>query len=98
MLTSALDMRIQRSGRMPTGYHLALPYCHLYSVGTVGWSEPVNIHTVDVKKLFHNLSKLSPTIYMTIYRSTTLQSVNIKTLKSSNRSNKIMFAYLLKEQ
>ena len=34
-------------------------------------------------------------IYMTIYKSTNLQSVNIKTLKSSNRSNKLMFAYLL---
>ena len=42
-----------------------------------------------------NHSKLSPSIYMTIYKSTNLQSVNIKTLKSSNRSNKIMFVYLL---
>ena len=32
---------------------------------------------------------------MTIYKSTNLQAVNIKTLKSSNRSNKLMFAYLL---
>ena len=32
---------------------------------------------------------------MTIYKSTNLQSVNIKTLKSSNRSNKIMFDYLI---
>ena len=36
--------------------------------------------------------------YMTIYKSTNLQSVNIKTLKSSNRSNKIMFDYLSIEQ
>ena len=32
---------------------------------------------------------------MTIYKSTNLQVVNIKTLKSSNRSNKLMFVYLL---
>ena len=36
-------------------------------------------------------ASLSPTHYMTIYKSTNLQSVNIKTLKSSNRSNKFMF-------
>ena len=30
-----------------------------------------------------------------IYKSTHLQAVNTKTLKSSNRSNKLMFAYLL---
>ena len=47
------------------------------------------------KKGIQNRSKLSPTIYMTIYKSTNLQSVNIKTLKSSNRSNKLMFVYLL---
>ena len=54
-------------------------------------------HTVDVKKKkrLQNLSKLSPTIYMTIYKSTNLQAVNIKTLKSYNRSNTLMFAYLL---
>ena len=53
--------------------------------------------TVDVKKQIRlqHRSKLSPTIYMTIYKSTNLQAVNIKTLKSSNRSNKLMFAYLL---
>ena len=47
------------------------------------------------KKSFLKCSKLSPTIYMTIYKSTNLQAVNIKTLKSSNRSNKLMFVYLV---
>ena len=46
------------------------------------------------KNRLQNRSTLSPTIYMTIYKSTNLQAVNIKTLMSSNRSNKLMFAYL----
>ena len=50
------------------------------------------LNTVDVQKRLQNHPKLSP---MTIYISTNLQSVNIKTLKSSNRSNKLMFAYLM---
>ena len=56
------------------------------------------IQYIEVNKTLQNGSKLSPTIYMTIYKSTNLQSVNIKTLKSSNRSNKIMFAYISIEQ
>ena len=47
--------------------------------------------------LLQNHSKLSPAIYMTIYKSTNLQSVNIKSLKSSKRSNKLMFVYLLND-
>ena len=51
--------------------------------------------TVDVKKsLQQNHSKLSPTVYMTIYKSTNLQEVNIKTLKSSTEvTSSCLFIY-----
>ena len=48
-------------------------------------------NTVDVKNIIIVLNYLPPFIYMTIYKSTILQSVNIKTLKSSNRSNKLIY-------
>ena len=47
--------------------------------------------SVGCKKNIYKIVLNYP-IYMTIYKSKNLQSVNIKTLKSSNRSNKLMFA------
>ena len=54
-----------------------------------------NILKYSGHKNVYQTSKIKMISQVKIYKSTHLQEVNIKTLMSSNRINKLMFAYLL---